>query len=209
MTYYCLEIDRSLETKEEYKKLYETKAKLFDDGLCLSSSLDLVGKYRVVNEIKWTTVESIVDCDFFHGSTNLENKSQDGYMSFGLEVFYNGKSNLLKFNSKKERDGFRKKATQKMRKQEKKLGKGAMSINWLETCQPEKYLKKLVEDWRGGGISTYEFILKINIHTNRSEKILRQWMVFPWVLKDYESEELNLENEEVYRNLEKPIGLKK
>lgn len=35
---------------------------------------------------------------------------------------------------------------------------------------------------------------------------LSQYYVMPWVLKDYESPVLNLEDESIYRDLSKPIG---
>lgn len=37
-------------------------------------------------------------------------------------------------------------------------------------------------------------------------KISFAWFQFPWILSDYTSDTLDLENPNVYRNLSKPIG---
>lgn len=36
---------------------------------------------------------------------------------------------------------------------------------------------------------------------------LVSWFQFPWILSDYTSEELDLSNPEVFRDLSKPIGV--
>lgn len=41
---------------------------------------------------------------------------------------------------------------------------------------------------------------------DRSFNDLTQYPVFPWVIKDYTSDTLNLEDPNVYRDLSKPIG---
>ena len=42
--------------------------------------------------------------------------------------------------------------------------------------------------------------------TGRSFSDLNQYPVFPWILSDYKSSTLNLNNPEVYRDLSKPVG---
>lgn len=46
----------------------------------------------------------------------------------------------------------------------------------------------------------------MNVYAQRSTQDLTQYPVFPWVLKDFKSEALDLNNREVYRDLTKPIG---
>ena len=60
--------------------------------------------------------------------------------------------------------------------------------------------------WQNKEISNYEYLLHLNQAGNRSLSDLSQYPVFPWVLKDYECEEIDLEDESVYRDLSKPIG---
>ena len=55
-------------------------------------------------------------------------------------------------------------------------------------------------------MSNFEYLMKINTIAGRSYNDLTQYPVFPWVISDYESKSLNLQNPMAYRNLRKPIG---
>lgn len=46
----------------------------------------------------------------------------------------------------------------------------------------------------------------VNKYAGRSLADLNQYYVFPWVLQDYTSQSLDLHNEDIYRDLRKPIG---
>lgn len=60
--------------------------------------------------------------------------------------------------------------------------------------------------WQNGVISNYEYLLYLNSLADRSFNDLTQYPVFPWVLSDYVSESLDLNDLSVYRDLEKPVG---
>ncbi|KAA8497357.1 BEACH domain-containing protein lvsF [Porphyridium purpureum] len=55
--------------------------------------------------------------------------------------------------------------------------------------------------WLEGRLSNYDYLLSLNLLADRSFANLAQYPVFPWVLSDYESEELNLDDPKVYRDL--------
>ena len=48
-------------------------------------------------------------------------------------------------------------------------------------------------------MSNFEYLMKINTIAGRSYNDLTQYPVFPWVISDYESKSLNLQNPMVYR----------
>ena len=48
--------------------------------------------------------------------------------------------------------------------------------------------------------------LSILILIPRSYNDLMQYPVFPWILADYDSEELDLTNHKTFRDLSKPMG---
>jgi len=56
-------------------------------------------------------------------------------------------------------------------------------------------------------LSNYDYLIALNKYGNRSFKDPSQYPVFPWVIQDYESEELDLEDERIYRNFKKPMGV--
>ncbi|XP_046385012.1 protein FAN-like [Ischnura elegans] len=60
--------------------------------------------------------------------------------------------------------------------------------------------------WQNGVISNYEYLQYLNSVADRTYNDLTQYPVFPWVLNDYSSKELNLDDPASYRDLSKPIG---
>ena len=46
----------------------------------------------------------------------------------------------------------------------------------------------------------------LNKYSGRSYNDLNQYYVFPWILKDYISDKIDLTNPDIYRDLDKPIG---
>ena len=55
-------------------------------------------------------------------------------------------------------------------------------------------------------MSTFEYLLYLNLAAGRSFNDLAQWPVFPWVLADYSSPQLDLHNGAHFRDLSKPMG---
>ena len=60
--------------------------------------------------------------------------------------------------------------------------------------------------WAKGEISNFHYLMLINTMAGRTFNDLTQYPVFPWVLADYTSEELDLDNPASYRDLSKPMG---
>jgi len=63
-----------------------------------------------------------------------------------------------------------------------------------------------MQQWVNWEISTFEYLMLVNTAAGRTYNDLTQYPVFPWILNDYSSNELDLENPLVYRDLSKPIG---
>ncbi len=60
--------------------------------------------------------------------------------------------------------------------------------------------------WMRGEISNFNYLMLINTMAGRTFNDLTQYPVFPWVLADYTSEELDLTNPRAFRDLSKPMG---
>ncbi|KAJ2958896.1 hypothetical protein NQZ79_g5615 [Umbelopsis isabellina] len=65
---------------------------------------------------------------------------------------------------------------------------------------------ELTQRWSRGQISNFQYLMDLNTIAGRSYNDLTQYPVFPWILADYESEELDLEKPETFRDLSKPMG---
>ncbi len=68
------------------------------------------------------------------------------------------------------------------------------------------FLSSLTALWREGNITNFEYLMHINSAAGRSFLDLTQYPVFPWVLADYQSEELDFDDPSTFRDLSKPMG---
>ncbi|PON94980.1 Regulatory associated protein of TOR [Trema orientale] len=66
--------------------------------------------------------------------------------------------------------------------------------------------KSFSKRWQNGEISNFQYLMHLNTWAGRGYSDLTQYPVFPWVLADYESEDLDLSDPETFRKLDKPMG---
>ncbi|XP_048243612.1 neurobeachin-like isoform X2 [Haliotis rufescens] len=67
-------------------------------------------------------------------------------------------------------------------------------------------LSSMTQKWQRREISNFDYIMYLNTIAGRTYNDLNQYPVFPWVLVNYDSEELDLSQPANYRDLSKPIG---
>lgn len=58
----------------------------------------------------------------------------------------------------------------------------------------------LTQLWSSGQISNFEYLTHLNKHAGRSFNDLMQYPVFPFILRDYTSETLDLQDSGIYRS---------
>jgi hypothetical protein len=68
------------------------------------------------------------------------------------------------------------------------------------------FLAAVTQAWQQGEISNFEYLIHINAAAGRSFQDLTQYPVFPWILADYASEKLDLNDPQSFRDLSKPMG---
>ncbi|XP_044255555.1 neurobeachin isoform X13 [Tribolium madens] len=64
----------------------------------------------------------------------------------------------------------------------------------------------MTQKWQRREISNFEYLMFLNTIAGRTYNDLNQYPVFPWVLTNYETKELDLSQPSNYRDLSKPIG---
>jgi Beige/BEACH domain len=69
-----------------------------------------------------------------------------------------------------------------------------------------QFVSQMTKMWQHGELSNFEYLMHLNAAAGRSYNDLTQYPVFPWVLCDYSSKTLDLNNPKVYRDLSKPMG---
>ncbi|KAH9489603.1 Neurobeachin-like protein 1 [Bulinus truncatus] len=65
----------------------------------------------------------------------------------------------------------------------------------------------LTQKWVHREISNFEYLMQLNTIAGRTYNDLSQYHVFPWILTDYTSKHLDLDNPKSFRDLSKPIGV--
>src|SRR6185436_15781172 len=77
-----------------------------------------------------------------------------------------------------------------------------------DTRSPIKIFQRsnMTERWQQHEISNFEYLMHLNSIAGRSFNDLTQYFVFPWILSDYTSSEIDLSDPNVYLDLSKPVG---
>ena len=118
----------------------------------------------------------------------------------GLEFYLmKRKSFLFVFNTKEKRKSVLKFLKSKTQMPHLTVFQGDNSYE--ETFKQQRY----TISWMNGEISNFEYLMYINIFAGRSFNDITQYPVFPWVLSDYTSDEINLNDTNSFRDLSKPI----
>ncbi|XP_036073306.1 protein FAN, partial [Oryzias melastigma] len=77
---------------------------------------------------------------------------------------------------------------------------------FLENHITEHTAESYMLQWQRGHLSNYQYLLHLNNLADRSCNDLSQYPVFPWVIADYCSSQLDLTNAATFRDLSKPVG---
>jgi hypothetical protein len=149
--------------------------------LCSSALPETQIKKKVQKVWPSSSLSEVVFKNFIHNSCALELYLKSG-KSYFLNFFTRPKLKEVYTNLK---SNF--------------LPKG---LNFLS----KQHLFQYRDQWISGKLSNFEYLMILNKFSSRSFNNLSQYPVFPWVLKDYKSEELNLKNEESFRNLKFPVS---
>ena len=64
----------------------------------------------------------------------------------------------------------------------------------------------MTQRWQKREISNFEYLMFLNTIAGRTYQDLNQYPVFPWILTNYDSKELDLSQPTNFRDLSKPIG---
>jgi Beige/BEACH domain len=89
-----------------------------------------------------------------------------------------------------------------IRRQNTSLLSSTNTLNPRNLCQQSPW----TDLWRKRQISNFEYLMRLNIISGRSYNDITQYPVFPWVLADYSSPSIDLNNPSSYRDLKKPVG---
>ncbi|KAM0788066.1 hypothetical protein ACM66B_001237 [Microbotryomycetes sp. NB124-2] len=67
-------------------------------------------------------------------------------------------------------------------------------------------LEQMTRRWEQRLVSNFEYLMFLNAISGRTYNDLTNYPVFPWIIADYDSDELNLDDPKTFRDLAKPMG---
>uniref|UniRef100_A0AAR2L7Z8 LPS-responsive vesicle trafficking, beach and anchor containing n=1 Tax=Pygocentrus nattereri TaxID=42514 RepID=A0AAR2L7Z8_PYGNA len=78
----------------------------------------------------------------------------------------------------------------------------------ISLASPKQLFKasNMTQRWQRREISNFEYLIFLNTISGRTYNDLNQYPVFPWVITNYDTEDLDLTLPSNYRDLSKPIG---
>ncbi|KAG8936117.1 hypothetical protein FRC02_004435 [Tulasnella sp. 418] len=138
------------------------------------------------------------------------------FRDVALEIYFkDGRNLLVAFLNRESRDGF----TECLYQKRDKLGDLAGNIKGNRTPLFSRVARLTSPFFSGGDeisvaqrrwqareLSNYAYLSIINQASGRTPSDLTQYPVFPWILKDYDSEHLDLNDATVFRDLSTPMG---
>lgn len=163
---------------------YECEFSLFDNRL------EIVKNDNNKKVIFYSDITEILPRSRFHKKNSIEifMKTRKSYFI----SFFDGQKNLELIND--DLFPFNESIIKKIKKFEPRLSKPVSNID--EICA----------DWVNRKISNFEYIIELNKLSGRSFNDLTQYPIFPWIIKDYSCQMINLNETSLYRDLRRPIG---
>ncbi|KAI4150706.1 MAG: hypothetical protein LQ341_001049, partial [Variospora aurantia] len=147
------------------------------------------------------------------------------FRDVALEVFFDdGRSYLLTTNATSFRDDLYQKLLNKTTTVAGRPPTSAEDISWRfdsvqdPADQPQSLGSRFTSvftqnsstpatrKWLQGEMSNFNYLMHVNTMAGRTFNDLTQYPVFPWVLADYKSDELDLSDPRSFRDLTKPMG---
>ncbi|KAK8897791.1 hypothetical protein M9Y10_000019 [Tritrichomonas musculus] len=88
------------------------------------------------------------------------------------------------------------------------MGTSASLAPVVQSEESPKFFKgmKFTEKWAEGKMSNFEYLMKLNVYSERTFNDASQYPFFPWVLSNYAGSKIDLDDPSNYRDLSKPIG---
>lgn len=85
---------------------------------------------------------------------------------------------------------------------------GLPNASHVQTIGFRPYFEQLnfTKLWKERKISNFTYLMRLNVMSGRTFNDLSQYPIFPWILSDYDSPDLDLTDKRFFRDLAKPIG---
>ena len=124
------------------------------------------------------------------------------YLNIGLEIFTQSGIHISLLMSERERKQF----ISHVKSSNAFSSPAANSLN-LTNSNSISIADTYAKHWQNGEISNFDYLLILNVIGSRSFNDLSQYPVFPWIISDHVSKQLDFNTDKTFRKLERPIGV--
>ena len=190
--YQSMVLIERLHCNEKIKNMFS--ANIITPAIEISGEL-LIGETCIYfvpdNDHKFQTINVLNTVWPFEDITEIHSRRYE-LKERGIEIFLqNGNTYFIALKTSKERNTF---------------------LDVISTCHlPNKVigdnLSETMQMWREGLITNWEYLTFLNKIAGRTYNDLMQYPVYPFVLSDYTSSTLDLNQKNIYRALEKPMAV--
>ena len=202
--FYCLNLDSSM-TKLEY----DTERKMCF-GSVFHAQQDKYKGYQL--KIPFSDIAYVMKRRYFFKTIALEIytfKNKSYYFQFNKETI-----NIIYENLKFHMKSTLEEINVEYPKSDTKIGFVNFNNNYINTKmlmfkKKEINIKSLYEKWVNWDISTFKFLMLLNIYGNRSLNDINQYPVFPWIITNYTEKEVRIliNEKNLIRPFEVPMGM--
>ncbi|MGH0127029.1 UNVERIFIED_CONTAM: hypothetical protein FKN15_030295 [Acipenser sinensis] len=186
------------------------------EKLVISEDCELITIVAVIQGRLEVTTQHIY---FYDGSTEKEETEEGIGLDFKRPLSQLREVHLRRYNLRRSAlelffidqahyfINFKKKVRNKV--YSRILGLRPPNLFYFGSRSPQELLKAsgLTQKWVCREISNFEYLMQLNTIAGRTYNDLSQYPVFPWILYDYSSDTLDLDNPAIFRDLSKPIGV--
>ncbi|CAF4197890.1 unnamed protein product [Rotaria socialis] len=194
---------QSLLLEEKEKMIIGTPCSLITSTFVTEGKLEITNRYIYFFD---STPQKACQNDFKYPLSWLQDVQLRRYnlRPSALEFFLLNQTNfLVNFDKKLRRQIYQKIMSLKL------PGMKSVFSNLSMSMTPQGILKesKLTEKWVTREISNFDYLMMLNAIAGRTFNDLNQYPIFPWILKDYTSDVLNINDPNIFRDFSKPIGI--
>ncbi|CAF3865097.1 unnamed protein product [Adineta steineri] len=194
---------QSLLLDEKEKIIIGTQCSLITSTSITDGKLEITNKYIYFFD---STPQKSYQNDFKYPLSWLQDVHARRYnlRPSALEFFLLNQTNfLINFDKKLRRQIYQKIMSLKL------PGMKSIYSNLSITLSAQEILKesKLTEKWIAREISNFDYLMMLNTIAGRTFNDLNQYPIFPWILKDYVSDVLDITDPNVFRDFSRPIGI--
>jgi len=202
-------LQNSTNPRDEVKILFKASCSLLKDSVMTAGTIKITNAeiYFIASKKQPTVTPSVsfhnLQRSYVWSVKDLVSAHRRSYLFTrrGIELFFSNRKNyLILLEDEKAVDVIN-----------SVFASTGLSADFIFNATPDRIFASrlgtmMTKKWRKRQISNFEYLMWINTVSGRTYNDYNQYPIFPWVISDYTSSQIDLDDPNIYRDLSKPIG---